>query len=199
MTTLEQVGPRIYFRGAPFGAKGALKDIGAHWDADERCWWIGTAKRADAERLLGQLAAAPVPTARDGPETVPDDARVLARVKHAGRSYYVVAETAGRIRCRIVGLDGRHPRWVDCAACELVREYPGREERGAYGRPTGRTVYTTLGSLRRFVQSQRDLEAKGAPICGGCGKRAEEHELIEDLEDGILKHPHCCDIPPSGY
>jgi hypothetical protein len=194
--SLELIGARLYFRGAPFGAKDRLKALGAHWDAEEHCWWIGRAKRAEAERLLGELTVAPASPQDD---TVPDDARVYARVKHGGRSWYVVAEAHAQGRCRIVGLDGRSPRWVDMSACELLKTYEGREERGAYGRRTGRTVYQTLGRLRDFVAEQRAAEERGDPVCPECGKRARPEELVRDLEDGIYKHPWCTDMPPDGY
>lgn len=32
-------------------------------------------------------------------------------------------------------------------------------------------------------------------VCAECGKPGK---LVADLEDGILKHYKCCDIPPSG-
>lgn len=54
-TTLEKVGSRLYFRNSPFSAKDRIKRLGGHWDGEERCWWIGTAKRAEAEALVAAL------------------------------------------------------------------------------------------------------------------------------------------------
>ena len=189
--TIERAGARVYALNTPFDARAALKRIGCHWDADRRAWWIGAAKAAELEKLVAGLAAAPAADAK--PAGPSDDSIVRAKVKYKGRTYFSVAEAAGRTRCLITTLDGSWHGWVDMAACELVKEYHGREERGAYGRPTGRTVYTTLGSIRRFVEEQRAAEAKGVPACAECGKR--DGNLIEDLEDGLMKHKHCCDIP----
>lgn len=55
MTTLEKVGSRLYFANSPFAAKGRIKDLGGHWDGDRKQWWIGAAKRADAESLVAEL------------------------------------------------------------------------------------------------------------------------------------------------
>jgi hypothetical protein len=36
----------------------------------------------------------------------------------------------------------------------------------------------------------------GRNICAECGRPGR---LVCDLEDGLLKHYNCCDIPPGGY
>lgn len=36
----------------------------------------------------------------------------------------------------------------------------------------------------------------GGSGCAECGKGGR---LVRDLEDGLLKHYSCCDIPPGGY
>lgn len=33
---------------------------------------------------------------------------------------------------------------------------------------------------------------------GGCAECGRGGRLVEDLEDGLMKHYRCCDIPPSG-
>lgn len=33
-------------------------------------------------------------------------------------------------------------------------------------------------------------------VCAECGKGGT---LVQDLEDGLMKHYQCCDIPPGGY
>ena len=38
--------------------------------------------------------------------------------------------------------------------------------------------------------------ASGGRVCAECGKGGA---LVADLEDGLLKHYRCCDIPPDGY
>lgn len=192
MTTLEQVGQRLYFRGAPFAAKDRLKSLGAKWDADARCWWIGAAKRLGAETLVADLNAAPAADAPAKSDAPAEDNRVYAKVSYKGRNYFVVADTGTRVRLTV--LDGSVHFWADKSACDLVREYKGRDQWDGR-RNSGKTVtvYTTLESLCRFVDSQRSAEARGEEVCAcGCGVRGE---LIPDLEDGLLKLPKCCDIP----
>lgn len=129
--------------------------------------------------------------------------RVYAAVTYQGRRYYVIAEQRSPgsatqapqpVRCRITTLDGESPRWVDCSACQLVRTYQGREQWNGR-RYSGKTitVYPTIGSLRKFRDSQKQGERDGLPPCAACGKRRDD--LIEDNEDGLMKCRSCCDIP----
>lgn len=71
--TIEKTGSRIYFTGNTFAIKDQLKKLGAHWDADRKQWWIGAAKRADAEALVASLSApvmVPTPTSARLAESV---------------------------------------------------------------------------------------------------------------------------------
>lgn len=36
----------------------------------------------------------------------------------------------------------------------------------------------------------------GRDVCCECGRPGK---LVSDLEDGLMKHVNCCDIPPGGY
>ncbi|MCC6416780.1 MAG: hypothetical protein IT429_00865 [Gemmataceae bacterium] len=193
MTMIEKIGQRLYLVGLPFAAKDRAKAIGAHWDGDRRQWWVGAAKTAAAEALAAELNAAPVSATESGPETVGEGSRVYARVEYKGRKYYVVAESPEKGRCRLTTLQGTPAFWADMVACTLIRTYEGRPERGAFGRPTGRTAYTTLGSLRAFVGRETRARDAGATVCAECGLSGE---LVADLEDGLLKHRRCCDIEP---
>lgn len=69
LTSIEQVGARLYAVGAPFGGKDALKRIGCHWDGDRRQWWIGKAKRDELERVVATLNGA-LPEAASAAATV---------------------------------------------------------------------------------------------------------------------------------
>lgn len=198
-TTVERVGARVYAVDAPFAVKDELKRIGCHWDSGRRQWWIGAKKAAELEALVERINAAPNADAPDTRATgLPtmserDDCRVYAKVTYKGSNWYVVAEAHDKGRCKICKLSGVG-FWVDMADCEIVKTYAGRPERGAYGRPTGRTVYTTLGTIRSFVSDQRDKEARDVPQCAACGKRSDY--LVEDMEDGCMKCRGCCDMPP---
>lgn len=233
--TIEKSGARLYFAGNTFPLKDQLKKLGCHWDGDRKQWWIGTAKRAEAEQLVASLDApvmTPTPVsarlaesvglAADAPAAVVADklrdegrtadadaaakpeedvseCRVYAAVQYQGRRYYVIAEqrdpqTRQPVRCRITTLDGEAPRWVDCSACELVRTYEGRQQWDGR-RYSGKTitVYSTIGSLREFRDSQKKGERDGTPACAACGKRS--NALHHDLEDGLMKCHACCDMP----
>jgi len=181
MTTLTKAGPRVYLTGLPFGHKDAAKkELGANWDGDRRAWWVGAGKAAAAEAFVARLNAAPAPDDTDG-------CRVYAKVTYKGRTYFVVAETRDRTRCRLAALDKAVPPfWADCPACTLVKEHAGREVRG-------RTVYQTLGGIRAFVAGQKAGEAAGLPACAACGKRSDG--LWVDDEDGLIKCRGCCDFP----
>ncbi len=51
----------------------------------------------------------------------------------------------------------------------------------------------TLATIR---QEQRSSTRSGGSVCAECGRGGR---LVADLEDGLLKHYGCCDIPPGGY
>lgn len=192
---------RVYVQtayGEPIVAR--LKRLGAHWDAAVKCWWLGAAKKEEVQALLVdadqrvESGAEPAQAAEDLSK-----ARVYAQVEYQGRRYYVIAEQKGSdglpVRARLTTLDGLQPFWVDCAACQLVRTYEGREVWDGR-RYSGRTEirYQTIGSLRDFRDQQQRARASGEPVCAGCGKAGGE--LVTDLEDGCLKHRSCCDIEP---
>lgn len=195
-TTIEQSGSRLYLVDLPFAAKDEAKRIGCHWDSDRRQWWIGTAKRDAATALVERLNTRPAaddPAGSENPNlgkglpaaSESDDRRVYAKVTYKGSNYYVIAESHAQGRCMVCRLTGSG-FWIDMAACELVKTYAPREYRG-------RTEYTTLGSIRRFVERQKAGERDGLPQCAACGKRS--NDLHHDLEDGLQKCYGCCDMP----
>lgn len=67
-----------------------------------------------------------------------------------------------------------------------------------------RVVWTGNGvSLCTVVQRGADAPTtaargsrRGGNVCAECGRGGS---LVADLEDGMMKHRNCCDIPPSGY
>lgn len=179
----ERVGQRIYVVGDSYAIRDRLKRIGCHWDGDRRQWWIGAAKGAEIEALIGR-AATEAPPKEDL-----DAARVKAKVEYKGRTYYAIAETRDGAKMRLVTMDGSVDFWAATGECKTLKTYAPRT-RTWRGRTE--TSYTTLGSIRRFVAEIKEAKATGAPTCAECGRPGE---LIEDLEDGMLKHRGCCDIP----
>lgn len=188
--TLERVGARVYLKDLSFNdkdrAKAALGMTGQNFDREKRAWWVGVAKLDAATKFVAELNAGPAAGDAGGAAKEPDSARVYAKVKYKGRTMYVVAESHGQGRCKVCPLMDGVGTWVDMADCDLERTYSPREYRG-------RTEYTTLGSLRSFVEKQKRLEADGAPQCAACGKRS--NDLVHDLEDGCMKCPGCADMP----
>ncbi len=202
---------RVYLLSEKFGDPGieCVKEAGITLTYDREAaeagnkglWYCGAAKRAAIEKLLAEFAARPViekllaDFASKPVESKPEDVsrcRVHAKVKYKGRSYYVIAEAQSKGRCRVCTLDGQGPHresgpeWVDMADCVAEKVYEGREHRG-------RMEYSTIGSLKKFRDSQRDAEKAGTPPCAACGRRSEN--LIEDMEDGLMKCRGCCDMP----
>lgn len=55
--TVERIGRRSYFRGNTFQIKDRLRAAGAHWDAEQKAWWIGSDEVA--RKLVGEVASAP--------------------------------------------------------------------------------------------------------------------------------------------
>lgn len=188
--TLEKVGARFYLKDLPFAAKDRAKEAlgmtGKNWDADRRQWWVGAAKRADAEALVTALNDPTAPAPKEDPDKVTLD----GKGKHKGRTVYVRCFSADGRRCRVVTLprpDGTFlDYWKDVGTgedqVEVVKRYEAREERGSYGRPTGRTVKTTLGSIVRFIEkANRDRAAVAAgtaetKVCWECGCQVTEFQ-----------------------
>lgn len=160
--TMERAGQRVYVAGNTFALKDRLKSIGCHWDGDRRQWWIGAAKTAALESLLTAAAEQPAPA-----EDL-DRARVHAKVRYKDRTYYALAQNQEGTRVRLVTLDGAVDFWADTALCRTERTYPPREYRG-------RTEYTTLGSLRRFVAQQKNPATRRGECteCGAWGPSGE--------------------------
>lgn len=54
---IEDRAGRLYVTGTRYGDPNLskLKSIGAHWDASEKAWWIGKAKRSDLETLVEKV------------------------------------------------------------------------------------------------------------------------------------------------
>jgi hypothetical protein len=176
--TLEKVESRVYFSGNTYPVKDQIKRLGGHWDGDRKQWWVGAAKADEAANLVAGIKDAPA--AKTGPA---DKTRVHAKVEYKGRTYYVIGESADR--CRLTVLDGTIDFWADKSACKMLKEYTPREQWD--GRHySGRTemVYTTLGSLRRFVARLKRQEASGVhSACGRNDCRRLSGEWCSDCHD----------------
>jgi hypothetical protein len=195
MIKLEREGQRVYFTGDTYAIKDKIKALGGHWDGDSRRWWVGSKKLAEAESLVAGLTAT-ASVAGEKPRPEPDNIRLTGKGNYKGKPYFIGASTRDGIRVRLLTLpdaDGKYlDFWADRSEVELTKTYEARPERGSYGRPTGRMVYQTLGSIASFARRQSAAKAEGLPACAECGKRGHLHH---DLEDGMMKCYGCCDIP----
>ncbi len=163
--TLQLAAKRIYFAGNTFPIKDKIKALGGHWDGDRKMWWVGSAKAAEANALIAELAgSAASPASTDKPK-VSDDSKVVGKATYKGRSYYVLWMgrcNSGAEKAHLTVLDGSIDFWADLAACEITKRYSPREYRG-------RTEYTTIGGLRRFIEKARRVEASGEAMpMAGC-------------------------------
>lgn len=158
---VERIGRRSYITGNTYPHKDALRDAGAHWDAEQRAWWIG--KEEEADNLVKKLNNNPsVTTDNDGENTV-----VAGKATYKGKTYYV----AGRIeRGRTVWKDHVHPIQTRDGKKTLLVLHNGSKTFWAdttelsamfhYEKPK------TIGSLRRFAEGMKNGSIRTCPNCG---------------------------------
>ncbi|GIW89677.1 MAG: hypothetical protein KatS3mg109_0109 [Pirellulaceae bacterium] len=194
---VEKVGRRFYITGDTYPVKDKIADAGCTWDEERRAWWTGKKEVADQleKELSGEGGVCPsrsVGSSGGAASGGGDDQVVAGKVKYKGRTYYVcgrvqrgqtrwerdqvswVTTKDGR-RVLLSFMDGSKTFWVDRQLVETIKSY--------------RTPQT-IGELKRFAERTKSNEPRCAE-CGGFGN------LVRDLEDGMLKHPKCCDIPPA--
>lgn len=184
-------GKRIYVEtkyGEPVVKK--LKCLGAHWDATTKCWWLGVAKKAEVIALLAEKLEEEEPKKEDA-----RNIRLVGKALYKGKIYYCrfLGETKKGYSARLVNLDQSLDFWAPAKRpgekdeegfAVLIKTYQHREYRG-------RLEYTTLGSIQAFVEKEKKNRESGGEVCAECGKSGV---LVQDLEDGMMKHRHCCDI-----
>ena len=167
--TLETAGTRIYLIGNTYPVKDAIKAAGGHWDGERRAWWLGAAKRAEAERLA---TATPAPSAASS-DTSPYDGEVRGTVTYTspktGKTSKMYVRWEGRTSrgteaVRLVSFDGRIDFWADATSVQWIKRYALREGyRGA------RASYPTLSGLRRYAAQAKTVREGGD--CPRCADR----------------------------
>lgn len=154
--TVDVVGRRHYFRGDTYGVKDKLRAAGAHWDADERAWWIG--KRDVAERLRAELVTKSTEqkaSAEDAPksdrqiEAVDDRTVVRGRAWYKGKEYLLLwdGNTKRGYAAKLAFTDGSKVFWADGSAIQVTKIYETRVWRG-------QEQPMTFGKLRRFREAR---------------------------------------------
>lgn len=124
------------------------------------------------------------------------EVRLTGKGTYQGRSYYLGPQTKDGARVLILGLpkpDGSYfEHWVPAAEVQVTKTYQPREvwDGRRYSGRT-RTVYQTLGGIADFIARENRNRTSGGAVCAACGKSGE---LVQDIEDGLMKHRHCCDI-----
>jgi hypothetical protein len=166
---IERKGQRVYFVGDTYAVRGDVKQLGGHWDADRRAWWVGAKKLAEAEALVARLQGAPASPeaaalaglAPDTPAGVVADklaeegkpapraqrpageVRLTGKGTYQGRIYYLGSSTRDGARVLLLGLpkaDGSYfERWAPAAEVTVTKTYQPREVWDGR-RYSGRTV-----------------------------------------------------------
>jgi hypothetical protein len=187
--TIDKQGQRIYLTGDTYAIRDRIKALGGHWDGEKRAWWVGAAKECQARKLVESLPAMASPD-QPKPKQFPDDIRLTGKGIYKGRNYFLGAYTRDGKHVRCLTLPNEQGEfldfWANADLVRVVKSYQPREYRG-------RTVYTSLGSIARFVVGERENKKTGGAVCAECGKSGD---LVEDMEDGLMKHRGCCDMPP---
>ncbi len=166
---LVQEGARLYFRGDTYSVRDRLRSAGAHWDAGQKSWWLGTAKREEAEALLAQIAAGGAGEA----ERLDPNAPLLGRARYKGRTYLIAweGETKRGRAFRLAFTDGSKVFWASAAEVEVVRRYS----------PSGRAV--TLLSLQEFAARRERERTTGVCECR-CHREPNAGQPGSTLYDG---------------
>ncbi len=177
---------RIYVQtkyGEP--AVADIKALGAKWDPDAKCWWVGTAKRAALESLLvgADKAADEAPAAQPAKQD-PADIHLTGKGTYKGRTYYLGSRTkdGARIRClTLPDANGNYlDFWADVTAVEVTKTYEPRQvwDGRRYSNHTV-TQYTTLGSIAKFIARQSNPATRRVQ-CVECGSWFNEGEECRD-------------------
>lgn len=167
---VDRIGRRSYLRGNTYAIKDALRAAGAHWDAEQRAWWIGS--DAKARELAGQASAAqPAEGQEREREQLSDDARLAGKARYRKGLYLLLweGETKRGPAAKLATVDGAKVFWVPGGEYEVLKRYAPREYRG-------RLEPFTFGAYRRFVakvkrQADGDSPYEGARyVCEECGE-----------------------------
>jgi hypothetical protein len=85
-------------------------------------------------------------------------------------------------------------------AAVTVRKQSGETKTETVGRilfsGNGVVLATIAGGNKTATTATPRAGKPGGRVCADCGRSGR---LVRDLEDGLMKHYNCCDIPPGGY
>lgn len=101
---------------------------------------------------------------------------VKGRANYKGRQYYILfeGETRRGYGLKLCYLDGSRSFWAEPSLATVTKRF--------------RKAVTI-----QYLNEYRKAAQEGT-LCTNCGKPGAN---VNDLEDGLLKHSWCCDIPPD--
>ncbi len=144
--SISREGRRSYFVGQTFAVKDALRNAGAHWDADKRAWWIGS--KDEAAALVQQLAAvAPKTEEQKKAEMLESDrSNIIGTATKDGKSYYLVGEGIGSRGpwVRLMFRDGSQTFFASRSDVKITKHYQRAQ---------------SLEGLRRYAELNRRMDA----------------------------------------
>ena len=170
MFNLRTEGKRIYVEGNTFPVKDKLKSIGAKWDADARCWWIGTGKKADLDQMLTEMPA-PIATPvvpQHQSQGMTNETKIQGKATYNGKEYFLLysGDTGRGYGVRLASLDGTLMFWAkEPNNVQVTKRYETSSgDRRGYGRKDA----MTWGAMQRlrFTYKRQMAEGKVCLMCG---------------------------------
>jgi hypothetical protein len=182
---VERIGRRSYLRGNTYPIKDQLRSAGAHWDGEQRAWWIGD--HAKAVELAGGAQSGDSGSEQPrNADQLSADARIAGKARYKGREYLLVWEGAtkrGRA-AKLAFTDGSKVFWANAGEYEVTKIYESRESSYRGGRSP--TEHMTFGRLQRLREKYARARKEGAVDDGGriLGTRYECPECGEYVTAG---------------
>lgn len=164
--TIKSEGRRFYLVGDTYAIKDKLRAAGAKWDGDRRAWWTG--KRDVAEKFLEAVDAAKsdqsaAQSSEPSADRLSADSTIAGKATYKGRPYLLVWEgdTKRGRAAKLAFTDGSKIFWASAGEYQVTKRYEEREQRGAYGRSTGRFEKMTFGRLQHLREKYAQAKAEG--------------------------------------
>jgi hypothetical protein len=187
--TLERIGRRTYLRGDTYPIKDQLKGAGAHWDGEQRAWWIGDHGKAEeiATKAGGVAQGGSEERSGGGGDRLTADSKIAGKARYQGREYLLVWEgqTKRGYAAKLAFSDGSKTFWASKKEYQVTKRYEERTEgHGRYQRTRGGMTFGRLQQLREeFADERKQEKALGAKD-GFVGERGE----IVTRFDGSKNH-----------
>ncbi len=178
MATITTEGRRVYIQ-TKYGEScvGALKQLGAHWDAERKAWWLSAAKREAVERIVA--TSAPVsPEVAETERLKRDCANIIGTARFEGRSYYLVGEGTNS-----------HGQWFRLMF---------RDDSKAFFKAAGEVEITkryakpmTLAKLQEFAEKLKVENDPNAPILEECWECGAQYKTTGNVDSDRMGCRRC--------